>query len=306
MKKVAILIPVHNRKSYTLECLKVLENQKGTSFFTKNEIFTIVIDDGSTDYTSENIRLKHTEVIVLQGNGNLWWSGSMNLGVKYALAELKCDFILLWENDIEPLPGYFDHLQLRLDNWSADEIICSKIMYKVNPTVIFAMGGVFDIRTGNKKLIGRSQPDSEEYQQIIDADWFCGQGILLHRSVFETVGFFDEKIFPQYHGDADFSLRATISGYKNRFYPELKILNDTSTTGINHIKNKTIRQFIHTLFSIRSNTNIIKDVQFYHRHTTSIFAHTPLLKKYFIYIGGYCKWKVLGIFGVHKQYDEFY
>ncbi len=306
MKKVAVVIPVHNRLSYTLECLTILEQQRDTLFYKKNQVFTIVLDDGSTDNTSDNIRLKHPEVIVLQGNGHLWWSGSMNIAVKYALSELKCDFILLWENDIEPLPGYFDNLQLRLENWSENEIICSKIIYKVNPTVIFAMGGIFNIRTGFKKLVGRSQPDSEEYQQISEADWFCGQGILLHKSVFDTIGFFDEKIFPQYHGDSDFSLRATKSGFKNRFYPELKILNDTSITGISHVKNKTIRQFIDTLFSIRSNTNIIKDIQFYHRHTTRIFAYLPLLKRYFIYIGGYGKWKILGIFGINKNYDEFY
>lgn len=306
MYKIAIVIPVHNRLSYTKECLTNLEQQKNTSFYSKNEIITVVVDDGSTDDTSEYIRTKYPEVILLQGNGHLWWSGSMNVAVKYALSELKCDFVLLWENDIEPVPGYFDHLQLRLENWSENEIICSKIMYKVNPTVIFAMGGVFNIRTGYKKLVGRAQPDSGEYQQIREADWFCGQGILLHKSIFDSIGFFDEKIFPQYHGDSDFSLRATKAGFKNRFYPELKILNDTSTTGISHIKNKTIAQFIRTLFSIRSNTNIIKDFQFYHRHTTHILAYLPMLKGYFSYIGGFCKWKVLGIFGIHKKYDEFY
>lgn len=303
---IAILVPVFNRLDQTRNCLKILADQNKSAFFSNNDIFTIIADDGSTDGTSDYVKANYPEIIVLHGNGNLWWSGSMNLGIKYALDKLACDFILLWENDIMPLPNYFNNLQSILTERNENQIICSKIYYKVNAAVIFAMGGIFNSRTGYKKLIGRQENDAEEFQQAKVVDWFCGQGILIHKTVFEKIGYFDEKNFPQYHGDADFALRAKKAGFINIVYPQLKITNDTSTTGISHKKDKNLGQLLASLTSIRSNTNVIKDIKFYNRHTTNIFAYRALIKKYFVYIGSHVKWKVLGLFKKHKKYDEFY
>lgn len=303
---IAILIPVYNRLEQTKECLNILESQKDTLFFSQNKICVIVTDDGSSDGTSDYIQVNHPEVIVLHGDGNLWWSGSMNIAAKHAINELKCDFVLLWENDITPYPDYFNNLQLILNNREEKHIICSKIYYQINSAKIFAMGGFFDPHTGRKKLHGRMEDDSDAYQNVIEVDWFCGQGILIPKSVFAKAGYFDEKVFPQYHGDADFALRAKKSGFINLVYPNLKITNDTTTTGISHVKNKTIRQFIESLFSIRSNANIMKNIRFYNRHTTGIRAYFPIIKSYFTYIGGYIKWRFLGIFGIHKKYTELY
>jgi GT2 family glycosyltransferase len=306
MNSIGLLIPVHNRLEYTKECLKDLERHRNKLFFTCNTVFTIIIDDGSTDGTNIWIKENYPEVIVLHGNGSLWWSGSMNLGAKYALEKLKCDFVLTWENDISPFPEYFDNLQFVINNLKEGQIACSKIYYKINSTRIFAMGGIFNTRSGYKDLIGRQENDSEEYQQEREVDWFCGQGILINKSVFARIGFFDEKVFPQYYGDADFALRAKKSGFRNLVFPGLKLTNDTSTTGISHIKNKSIGQFIESFFSIRSNANIIKDIQFYKRHATSILAYNAILKRQFRYIGGFIKWKILGMFGIQRKHVEFY
>lgn len=303
---ITILIPVFNRLEQTKECLKILQEQKNTDFFTQNKIFIIIADDGSTDGTEDFIHSNYPDAIVLKGNGNLWWSGSMNIAIKYAIKVLNCDFVLLWENDITPFTGYFDNLQMLLNKRQEKDIICSKIYYQINSNKIFAMGGIFNPRTGYKKLIGRQEDDSEEYQTVKDVDWFCGQGILIPKSVFSTIGYFDEKHFPQYHGDSDFAFRAKKAGFRNLVYPELKITNDTSTTGISHLKNKTFKQLIISLYSVRSNTNIFKNIRFYNRHATSIKAYIPLIKSYYKYIGGFIKWKSLALFGIHKNYSELY
>ncbi len=73
------MIPVHNRKKLTRECLASLQNQD-TKHFT-----VIVVDDGSTDGTSEMIRAEFPDTILLQGDGGLWWVGSINKGIRYAL-----------------------------------------------------------------------------------------------------------------------------------------------------------------------------------------------------------------------------
>jgi len=41
-----------------------------------------------------------------------------------------------------------------------------------------------------------------------------GRGVLIPRSVFNVVGLYDEKKFPHYAADMDFSVRAENAGYK--------------------------------------------------------------------------------------------
>jgi len=304
MKKIAFIIPVHNRLVYTRECLALLQQHKDSTFYRNNRIYTIVIDDGSTDGTSQMIRDEFPEVIVLQGDGNLWYSGCLNLGIRHALRELDCDFINIWENDIVPAEHYFDNLQSIMERWDGKSLICSKLVYKNHPEIVFSMGGVFNSRTGHKSLIGRNKPDGPEYQKTIEADWFSGQQLLLHKDIISAVGYFDDKNFPQYHADIDYSLRAKKAGFKNVIYPELILLNDSETTGINHARNKSFRQFFDSLTSIRSNTNIYKDFLFYKKHSSSILAYAALVNRYTIYTLSFIKGKVYALFGIKKDKSD--
>jgi len=306
MRKIALIIPVFNRLAHTQECFQILDKQKDTRFFKENEINLILADDGSTDGTEEWVRKHFPTVIILKGNGNLWWSGTMNLGVRHALKVMHCDFILLWENDIIPVGDYFNNLQVILENWDGSSMVCSKVYYRIMPDTIFAMGGRFNSRTGVKYLIGRLVKDNEDYNKVREVDWSLGQGVLIHKDIFAKVGYFDEKNFPQYSGDADFSLRVKSAGFRNLVFPDLRLLNDTDTTGISHLTDKTVWKFLVSLFSIRSHTSIIKDVKFYRAHATSLIAYKELIKKYLIYTGSFVKWKVLGWFGVRRKNENLY
>ena len=252
MEKIGFVIPVYNRLKYTQECLQILSEQRDSSFFKKNEIVTIVVDDGSTDGTEDWIKANFPDVIVLKGTGDLWYAGSMNLGMRHAFNNLNCSFIMVWENDIYPIEDYYNNLQSILDSWDGNTVICSKLYYRIQPDKIFGMGGTFDSRTGFKSLIGRKETDGPQYNKILEVDWFLGQGVLIHKDINEKVGYFDEKNFPQYHADIDYGLRAKKAGFKNLVYPNLKLLNDTETTGLSHIKNKTRSESDHFQWIFRN------------------------------------------------------
>jgi len=293
---ISIIIPVHNGLEYTKKCLKYLYDSINNSNL-KNNISIIIVDDGSIDGSADWIRNNYSEVITLKGDGNLWWSGAVNLGTKYALNNLNSDYILLWNNDIKPDINYFKNLQNIIEKISNKTLVCSKVYYLDKPNVIFNMGCLFNPKTGKKTLIGYEQVDDESYNKVIEVDWTGGQGVLINKVVFEKIGFFDEKTFPQYHGDSDFTLRAKKYGFKILAYPNLKIWNDVSNTGI---KKTSFILFIKSFYSIKSHNNLIKDIKFYQRHCTSNMAYLELLKKYFYFIGGFFKWKILNLFGIRK------
>jgi GT2 family glycosyltransferase len=301
---VTFVIPVHNRLDDTRECLQSLAEQKDTLFFKSNEIRIIVVDDGSTDGTGEWIKENYPEVLVLRGDGNLWYSGAMNLGMKYAFEEYHSDFIMIWENDTFPKNGYFNSLQKILENWDGKTLICSKLLFRHQPDRIFGMGGIFNRRTGERNLIGRTDLDGPAYKIDMEVDWFLGIGVMIHRDIVADVGYLDGENFPHYSADADYGVRAVDKGYRNVVFHELTLLNDTGTTGISHKKDKSFRDFFKSFTSIKSDRNIRRTIKFYRKHAKGYLFILFLLKVYFIYTASFLKWKVLGWFGIYKGEEK--
>jgi GT2 family glycosyltransferase len=300
MIKLSIIIPVFNGIEYTKKCLNYL---KDTLSPVNNEEFQsciVVVDDGSTDGSSEWIKNNYPEVIICQGDGNLWWSGGINMGIHHAIEVLKTDYILLWNNDIRPAKDYFVQLSDMLVSNPFDNIILSTIFIENrSKKIICSLGGNFNSVTGNHSLIGIGKEAESFISPDLEINWFPGMGTIIHKSVFDKIGFFDAKNFPQYKGDADFGLRASKAGYKLSLSSRLELWNDRDNTGFSN--NKSWQVFIKSLVSKKSNTNIYRDILFYHRHGKSILVYGELFRKYFAHIGGFFKWKLLGLFGFKRK-----
>lgn len=299
MSKIGIIIPIFNGIDLTKKCLENLDKQINSAKQTNIKHEIVIIDDGSTDGSADWISSNYPNIEVLKGNGNLWWSGGVNKGAKYAIETLRVDYILLWNNDIFTDTNYFTELHDIIAKEKADTIIGSKIYYDPQFQKIWSMGAIFDTKSGKKYLVGFNQNDTENFSKAIEVDWLPGMGTLIHRSVIETIGYWDEKVFPQYHGDSDFTFRAKIKGYKIKAYPQLRIWNNKEQTGLSH--RGKFKFLFRSLFDIKSNFNIKKDYLFYKRFVTSIKAYGPLIYKYYVYIGGFFKWKFLKLLGIQRS-----
>ena len=109
MINITIIIPIYNRIAVTKVGLKKLKLSLNhyLKFGKKKYTFSIiVVDDGSSDQSAYWIENHYPEVIILKGDGNLWWAGSINLGSKHAINKLKSDYNITWNNDILPEIDY--------------------------------------------------------------------------------------------------------------------------------------------------------------------------------------------------------
>lgn len=272
---IAIVMPVHNALPYTKKAIVELSAQIYAHKLNR-QIRFVVVDDGSSDGTSEWISYNFPEILLKQGDGNLWWSGSVNLGVKFALSELKVDYILLWNNDCTTTADYFQNLIQNIASLNNNKIIiASKVYYQDKPGVLFNIGGNFDSKTGKTTLIAKDQQDSGQYEKEFTVDWTGGMGVLIHREVFNRIGYFDEKNFPQYYGDCDFYLRAKEKRISIIVYPNLKVWNDRKNTAIN--KNENFLELV----SLKSRFNFLVDLKFYTKHVQHPFGYYNLTIKYF-------------------------
>jgi GT2 family glycosyltransferase len=299
MKKIAVLIPVHNNLAYTKQCIGQLREAKEDRALKHTEIIIVLTDDGSSDGTSEWVKQAHPCVHVLHGDGNLWWSGGINMGAKYACNELKADFLLLWNNDTQAAGDYFRQLDQIVSEMDDRTVVGSKIYTAGKDDVVWAYGGFFNARTGKKYLIGTGEPDSEIYQQVRKVDWLPGMGTLLPISVIENVGYWNDKDFPQYFGDSDYTLRVNKAGFLTKVYPQLKIWNDNTNTGLSH--RGSIKGLWNTLTGVKSPSKVSTTFKFFSIHGSSILAFRYPLTYYFRLVGGFFKWKVLSLIGIRKK-----
>jgi len=283
MKKFSVIIPVHNNLNNTKICIAEILSSFQKHGFDHIDIPIVIIDDGSEDGTSEWINNRYPFIHLIKGDGNLWWSGGMNVGIKYSLDHLNVDYILLWNNDITPSPDYFNHVSQIINSADNHAIVCSMVYYKDKPDTLISTGSFFNRKTGKFSHYNYRVKESDANTENLQIDWFGGMGVLIRTDVFKDIGYFDDNNFPQYHGDSDFGLRATLAGYKIHLDQRLKVWNDTSHTGI-HAKECGLKDFFYSFSSIKSNNNIKIDIKFYSKYITSKLAYRALFFKYLIYI----------------------
>ncbi len=94
MTNIAVLISCHNRKSKTLACLKALFASEVSKVVS---LHVIMLDDNSTDGTSEAVISHYSAIEIIRGDGNLFWNGGMRIA--FAAAMKKSFDFYLWLND---------------------------------------------------------------------------------------------------------------------------------------------------------------------------------------------------------------
>ncbi len=295
--RFAILLPVFNHLEYTRVTLEELYDL--TREIEDHRIDIVLIDDGSTDGTSDWVKQHYPDVIILSGDGNLWWSGAINLGARHSIEVLNADYLLLWNNDIGIDRQYFHNLFEILADIEDPVVIGSKIYIRGESDLVWSAGGYFNPRNGQSGMHGYFEKDTDELNKIREVDLLTGMGTIVPAKVVESIGFWDQENFPQYHGDSDFTYRAKLAGYSVRVYPQLRMYNDVDNSGIEH--EGSFRNLIRLFSDIRSKSNLKKNLKWYRLYAKSPRAYLPLIWLYLKIIGGFIKWKIIRLFTPTKR-----
>jgi GT2 family glycosyltransferase len=100
---VEIVIPVHNRRETTLQALRSLSRIESDTF----TFHVIIVDDGSTDGTTEVIRKQFPDVQIVIGDGTLHYAAGTNRGIVEALNS-KPDYVLVANDDSIFHPAFLE------------------------------------------------------------------------------------------------------------------------------------------------------------------------------------------------------
>ena len=193
MNKNAVITPVHNRRETTLACLRHLRATGDLERFG-----VIVVDDGSTDGTSEAVRAEFPRVEILCGDGSLWWTGAVALGMQHAF-EAGAEAVCWLNDDCLPVSGtlrmLFDHALVPPGQIVAPACFDAKTKA--------AVPNAFLRRVRVNARPGEKQP----------ADGLSGFCVVLPRAVWMRIGRPDAVHFPHYYGDNAYTLLAARAGF---------------------------------------------------------------------------------------------
>lgn len=249
MPIVYVLIPAHNNRNEVLGILKCLQTQ------SYKNIRIVLVDDGSTDNTEREVKRLFPNVVVLQGNGNLWWTGANVIGVDYVIGKSnEGDFVLLLNNDLVVEEDYIEHL-LQASTSNGRTIVGSTVVDFNNPD--FMESGVrLDHRLN--LLVNRDKKVIMETELDTTPDVLPGRGTLIPIEVFKTIGNFDFKKLPHYGADYEFMVRARRAGFKLMVSHRAKVFSYVSVTGLDVPDKRflTLKESLTLLFSKKSKTNL--------------------------------------------------
>ncbi len=256
---VALVVPVHNGKEDTREFLASLAK------LTYPNYKLIIIDDGSTDGTGEMVRQERPETTILKGDGNLWSSGALNLGIEKAMA-MGADYVLLVDNDTVVDPEFVSAM-VKTAEQNPRAMVVPKVYQYYDPRRLEK--ALYGTRRFGYCCIGKGELDTGQYDSPAEVPW-SDTMTLINTAFFKDVGLFDAKDLPMYGADMDFSLRAHKKGYRTVYEPKSMIWHKSHSTA------KKGRPKRNSLWArvVYFTTNVKSPVH-WHTHKTFILRHSP-------------------------------
>ncbi|MES2213790.1 MAG: glycosyltransferase family 2 protein [Patescibacteria group bacterium] len=239
---IYIILPILNRKQLTLELLASLSLQ------TYKDFDITIVDDGSTDGSKEEIRVRYPDIQIIEGAGDWWWAESVNMGLRFVLPKAKeGDFVLIINNDVEVKSNYLDeHIRTSTENGRA---VVGSLVKNFYDDRIHDAGILIDWSTYS--FPNREYDPSTKTKKV---DALTTRGVLVPVEVFKKTGLFT-SLLPHHAADMNFSLCAKRAGFP-------LIMSYEAVVYSKEKKGEKAWPFLTKYFSRRSSSNLGANMMF--------------------------------------------
>ena len=209
MPLISIVILSFNSKNALERCLNSIFCQADQN----SEV--IVVDNGSVDGTSEFLRNKYPEVLLIRNKDNLGASRARNQGIAAAqgswILALDCDVTL----GKDFLPGVFR----LIESSAADTGMIQPKILQPDKKTIYSCGIYISKPLLRFYDLGKGLPDQGQFDRKRLVFGACSAAAVYNRRMLEAVkektGYFDERFFFLFE-DVDLSWRGQRSGWNQR------------------------------------------------------------------------------------------
>ncbi len=228
-------MPVHNRKAITANFIEFLKKQSYANYHL------ILIDDGSTDGTSELVSSQLENLTIITGKGSWWWGGALHQGYKWIKKNVsEKDFFVLIMNDDTEFDSDFLSNGLQILAQKPKAVLHATPFSKTTHKEM-ANGIHFDYKNFTFKYT-----DSAE-----EINCATTRGLLMHGSDFINIGGFYPFLLPHYASDIEYTIRIFNRGYKLITHPDFKLLMMEEESGYGEIEEKNFKAYLKKHYQMR-------------------------------------------------------
>lgn len=202
---LTVVIPSWNNRELLKRCLASMRNQSVVPEL-------LVVDDGSTDGTSEMLASEFPEVRVVRQPEVVGFAAAVNSGI----LACRTPYVALLNNDTEADPGWAEAGLRAMEDQPDYAFFACKMIQFDHPTLLDSAGDCYN-RAGMpyKRGMGKRAELFSAEEEVLGA----GAGAAFYRkSLFEEIGLFDES-YGMYLEDVELSLRARWMGYRCLYLP---------------------------------------------------------------------------------------
>ena len=217
--RVAVIILNWNGIDDTSECLQSLKELNYPVYDV------IVVDNGSAGEDVKVLKNCYSDYIhLIQNRENKGFAEGNNIGIRYALAKLNPDYLVILNNDTIVAPDFLYELVKVAQSDTTIGIIGPKIYYynfQQRDNVIWFAGGRIRwwrwVRVYTAQ--GQNRHDQARYQAIRCVDWVAGSAMMIGRHVVDESLFLNPRYFFGLE-DIEYCLRAQKRGFKVVYVPD--------------------------------------------------------------------------------------
>jgi len=207
---ISIIIVNFNGKDYLKICLESIRKLN----YPKDRIELIVVDNGSSDDSTEFLSLNFPQVKVIKNNSNLGFAVANNQGARLASGE----YIAFLNNDTKVDDNWL--IELLAQVYHSNEVVCagSKVLSFDGNSLDF-VGSMINFEGKGFQLDYGIDISKDVHNQSVFLPFVNGGAMIVKKQVFLDSGGFDEDFFA-YYEDVDFGWRLWVLGYKVVFAPK--------------------------------------------------------------------------------------
>ena len=223
--KVSVIIPHWNGIDILSDCLESLSKN------TYPNLEIIVVDNASTDASSEWVSLHYPDIKLVQNNKNYGYAGGCNEGAKVSSG----DYLIFLNNDTIHNEDFIEHLADFLNLNPQVSAVQPKILnyYERNKfDYAGGCGGWIDILGfpfARGRVFLNLEVDKNQYEKIRPIFWASGTAMMIRKKDFEQFGGFD-SVFFAHQEEIDLCWKIHLSGSQVWSIPSAVVFHKNAIT----------------------------------------------------------------------------